>query len=95
MHDVVYPGQPLEPQQIRIVRLHPGAWNDPITCTLENVDITTAKYEALSYVWGSKHVTRCIRLNNRIYPVTVNLEGALKHLRAKFQNEIVLWVDAL
>lgn len=93
--DAAYPGSPLEPHEIRTIRLCPGAWNDPIVCHLTNINIDVAKYQALSYVWGSEKVTRLIRLNNRAHSVTVNLEGALRHLRAKFKDGIILWVDAL
>lgn len=90
-----YPGKPLGAGEIRLVKLHPGAWTDPIVCELTDAQVNTAQYQVLSYVWGSRQVTRQIRLNDRMYPVTVNLESALRHLRAQSKNELILWVDAL
>jgi len=90
-----YPGLPLQGNHIRVVRLLPGRWTEPIRCELSNVDIEVAKYRALSYVWGSQHMTRPIRLDGRRYPVTVNLEGALKHLRKVYKDGLDLWIDAL
>ena len=90
-----YPGLPLQGNHIRVVRLLPGRWTEPIRCELWNVNIEVAKYRALSYVWGSQHMTRLIRLDGRRYPVTVNLEGALKHLREAYKDGLDLWVDAL
>jgi len=90
-----YPGLPLQGNHIRVVRLLPGRWTEPIRCELSNVDIEVAKYRALSYVWGSQHMTRPIRLDGRRYPVTVNLEGALKHVRKVYKDGLDLWIDAL
>jgi len=90
-----YPGLPLQGNHIRVVRLLPGRWTEPIRCELSNVNIEVAKYRALSYVWGSQRVTRSIRLDGRVYPVTVNLEGALRHLREAYKAGLDLWIDAL
>ena len=67
-------------------------------CELFEVSRQHADYQALSYVWGSKNVKRSISLNNRILPVTFNLESALRHLREQLKNQpggATLWVDAL
>jgi hypothetical protein len=96
--DVEYPGQPLLPGQIRLIRLLPGAWMDPIQCELFEGDHGETKYEALSYVWGSQNVTRPIFLNRKEFRVTFNLEGALRNLREQFKNDDnakVFWIDAL
>jgi hypothetical protein len=96
--DVVYPGQPLPSNHIRLVRLLPGTWTDPIRCQLFEDHDGTTKYQALSYVWGSQHVTRPIFLNGREFPITFNLEGALRHLREHFKDNhgmMVFWIDAL
>jgi hypothetical protein len=97
-NDIEYPGKPLLPGQIRLIRLLPGAWTDPIQCELfEDVHDTT-KYEALSYVWGSQNVTTSIFLNRKEFPVTFNLEGALRNLREQFKDDkeaMIFWIDAL
>jgi hypothetical protein len=98
LQDVVYPGQPLSPYHIRLIRLLPGTWTDPIRCELFERHSSTTRYQALSYVWGSQNVTRPILLNNKEFPVTFNLEGALRHLREHFKDgreAMVFWIDAL
>ncbi|XP_014555305.1 hypothetical protein COCVIDRAFT_102674 [Bipolaris victoriae FI3] len=90
-----YPGDPLRAGEIRVLWLQPGRWADPIVCELSSAEIKFARYRALSYVWGSQLHKRSVRLNGRSYPVTLNLESALRHLRAKYNRGLVLWVDAL
>ena len=90
-----YPGKPLQADEIRILSLQPGAWADPMICELTTAQLGTVEYRALSYVWGSRLNKRSVRLNGRDYPVTLNLESALKHLREKYKDGLVLWVDAL
>ncbi|EUC43544.1 hypothetical protein COCMIDRAFT_100602 [Bipolaris oryzae ATCC 44560] len=90
-----YPGDPLRAGEIRVLWLQPGRWTDPIVCELSNAKIEVVQYRALSYVWGSQFDQRFVRLNGRSYPVTLNLESALRHLRAKYKEGLVLWVDAL
>ncbi|USP77358.1 hypothetical protein yc1106_04632 [Curvularia clavata] len=91
----IYPGKSLMTDEIRVLWLQPGKWTDPIVCELNNVCLGTVEYRALSYVWGSRFNMRSIRLNGRNYPVTLNLETALRHLRVKYKDGLVLWVDAL
>jgi len=93
--EVIYPGEPLQANDIRLVKLLPGRWADPIICELTNADLGAARYRALSYVWGSPRITRSIRLNHRTYPVTVNLESALRHLREIYREGVTIWIDAL
>lgn len=90
-----YPGKSLLTDEIRVLWLQPGKWTDPIVCELSNVCLGAVEYRALSYVWGSRFNMRSIRLNGYSYPVTLNLESALKHLRVKYKDGLVLWVDAL
>lgn len=90
-----YPGIQLGPGQIRLVKLLPGQWTDPIACELTNVGHETAKYQCLSYAWGSTKITRLVRLKGVPYPVTVNLNNALQHLREQNKGGVVLWIDAL
>jgi hypothetical protein len=93
--EAIYPGKPLQQDEIRLVKLQPGTWTDTIVCELTNVRLEVARYHALSYVCGSPRIIRPIQLNGHVYSVTVNLESALKHLREKYKDGLVLWVDAL
>ena len=95
-----YPGEPLESNQIRLIRVRPGAWTDPIACDLYNTRHTNdhdepIQYYALSYVWGSRGVTREVILAGCPHNVTVNLERALRYYRHHYPQGIALWVDAL
>jgi len=95
-----YPGGPLESDQIRLIRVRPGAWTDPIVCDLYNTRNTNENdkpihYYALSYVWGSRGVTREVILAGCPHNVTVNLERALRYYRYHYSQGIDLWVDAL
>ncbi|KAF1355790.1 HET-domain-containing protein, partial [Lizonia empirigonia] len=95
-----YPGEPLGSDQIRLIRLRPGKWTDPIVCKLYNTQQINAQgdcvhYCALSYVWGSRGVTRPILLAGQTYHITVNLERALRYSRHHYLDGMILWVDAL
>jgi hypothetical protein len=92
----VYPSDAsMKDDEIRLIRLLPGSWADEIRCELVYDSLANVRsYYALSYVWGSRHVTRSIQLNAQPFRVTVNLEAALRHLREQLHNEL-LWIDAL
>jgi hypothetical protein len=51
-------------------------------------------YDAISYVWGDPSLTVPILLDGIEYPVTVNLELALRYFRLE-SNSRVLWADAI
>jgi len=55
---------------------------------------TWGDYFALSYCWGEGGFTHRIILNGRIFPVTENLESALRAVRGEW-DVTRLWVDAL
>ncbi|KAI8942841.1 hypothetical protein NX059_000881 [Plenodomus lindquistii] len=92
----IYPStRPLQDQDIRLVRILPGAWADDIECELHSTSLRNPEpYHALSYVWGSQRVKRPIRLDSVIFHATFNLESALRHLRAQLED-VLLWIDAL
>lgn len=85
-------------RQFRLVQLHPGEWAEPIRCTLRQYclddDPSRPDYTALSYAWGSPHVTDDIFLDEEPWPSTVNLVKALHFLRDT-KRIVLLWVDAL
>ncbi|KAJ2896080.1 hypothetical protein MKZ38_005908 [Zalerion maritima] len=93
--------RPLEPREIRILHLHPGAGNDPVTVHLfhERLDGPDHhQFEALSYVWGTSDPASLvpIRVGHGTLFVTLNLHLALRHLRYSEPGRIrLLWADAL
>jgi hypothetical protein len=81
---------------IRILRLKPGMYNEPLRGTLVQVDLSDAPedYIALSYVWGVPEYERPLLSPQGTLYVTRNLEEALKRLRIP-QNSISVWADAV
>lgn len=53
------------------------------------------EYIALSYTWGPSDPPCYIILNGRYFPVSQNLEAALRAARVGWDQKLVLWVDAL
>lgn len=91
------PHRPLQLDEIRIVNLLPGAFTDPIVCTLEHTNLNnagTTTYEAVSYTWGDPTFTQLITLDSVPYPVTANLFSALTYLRDR-TDPLRLWIDSL
>ncbi|KAF1848166.1 HET-domain-containing protein [Cucurbitaria berberidis CBS 394.84] len=59
----------------------------------------SCRYEALSYVWGSKDNTVQVLVQSQLLdqgfiPITRNLDVALRHLRHRHESRLV-WIDAL
>lgn len=91
-----YSDTQLRNDEVRLVNLLPGQWQDPIRCEMKQVSLAEKPhYYALSYVWGSTGVKRQISLNDHPFAVTVNLEGALRYLRLHHEQGLVLWIDAI
>ncbi|KAF2874341.1 heterokaryon incompatibility protein-domain-containing protein [Massariosphaeria phaeospora] len=84
-------------QTIRILKLEPGSWDDPINCSLFLVDISTdpLNYEAISYVWGDGRDRRNVVCNGQRISVTRNLFDALQIFRQSQTAPRLLWADAL
>lgn len=75
--------------------LSPGSFDDPIFCELVHVCLSDHDdYSALSYCWGDPTITTPITLNGQPYPVTTNLEQALRYIRLEHECR-PLWIDAL
>lgn len=81
-------------EQIRTLILHAGKIHEPIRCSLRIVSLVEEpSYDALSYVWGDARVTKPIQVEGVWFNATMNLEHALRHLRAT-SDDLTLWVDA-
>lgn len=80
---------------IRILRLHRGSANTPITCDLQVADLDNdPHFEALSYVWGEPSNSRPIEVSGSTFYATVNLHDFLLCLRLESADRY-LWADAL
>ncbi|ORY13702.1 heterokaryon incompatibility protein-domain-containing protein, partial [Clohesyomyces aquaticus] len=83
------------PEDIRLLQLLPGTYDEPIVCNLFQIDsLTLYEYEALSYVWGPNENPSVIYVNDWQLAVTKNLEMALRSLRDE-NNSRILWIDAI
>ena len=67
--------------------------HDKIECELK-VASPESQYLALSYTWGDACITKPISVNGRRFEVTLNLDGALRHLRSP-KRDVAIWVDAM
>ncbi|KAK0647021.1 heterokaryon incompatibility protein-domain-containing protein [Cercophora newfieldiana] len=81
--------------EVRLVSIHAGEWQEPISCSLANHFLEDLPpYSALSYTWGSAKATDQITFNGIPWSVTINLTHALRFLRHATQD-VRLWVDAI
>jgi hypothetical protein len=94
--------------EIRLLQILPSASAlSTVNCRLNTVSLEDSpEYVALSYLWGDPTVTRNIRVNDCVIPVTTGLESALRQIRATLfgssASESVLrdlpsqfWIDAV
>jgi hypothetical protein len=83
--------------EIRLLRLLPAAWHDPISCDFQVVSLRAGVlFKTLSYVWGTDPPSCSIQLCGDQFGVRPNLFLALRRLRAHAKDGIALvWVDAL
>ena len=80
-------------REIRVLRLLPGSWEEPIDCQLQVVSLNDQpEYETLSYAWGKTGVFKTVQLHGTPFSVTANLWCALRRLRRR-QHERVIWTD--
>ena len=91
--------------EIRLLILQPAQIDDKVEIQIVYEHLKNKPvYEALSYVWGDPKRTTAIslipnldesdRLETIDWPVTTNLESALRHLRYADKPR-TLWADAL
>jgi hypothetical protein len=90
--------RPLDPskQEFRLLTLLSSPdFSATLQAELQVVEIgSSPQYEALSYVWGTAEFEHDVYIEHRRYPITENLDYALRYLRHRDRNR-VLWVDAL
>jgi len=84
----------IDVNEIRLITLLLSDDQDIVRCDFEHVSlINPPEFSALSYCWGKPDITKEILINGIPFPVTTNLESALRHLVAKGYSR--LWVDAM
>ncbi|KAH8801453.1 heterokaryon incompatibility protein-domain-containing protein [Xylogone sp. PMI_703] len=80
---------------IRVLRIHPGAADTQIECSLIPCNIYEDTIEhALSYVWGKGKRTETILVDGKDLLITSHLHEILDHMR---QTDDIrnIWVDAI
>ncbi|GKT79780.1 ankyrin and HET domain-containing protein [Colletotrichum tofieldiae] len=84
-----------EKQEIRLLLLSPGEYEDDLACEIQTVSLLEeVSYEALSYAWGVARPVRKIFIDGHRYQISGNLESALRHLRYADKTR-ALWADAI
>ncbi|PMD37038.1 HET-domain-containing protein [Hyaloscypha variabilis F] len=80
---------------IRLLDLYPGAYNEPLSGTLRPVSLDQDNdFEAISYVWGPDVKDCAIEIEGWRINITSSLNSALKRLRLQDKTR-TLWADAL
>ena len=92
--------QPLEGRGIRLLQIRPSEdFKADIQCSLQTVTLDdTPTYVALSYEWGPPFLDQnAIRVfvNTVEIDATTNLRLALQYLRQPFEDQQMLWIDAI
>jgi hypothetical protein len=95
-------------QEIRLVYLNPGNFDEPILCSLAYTSLPrygdpTPTYETLSYCWGdvrrrcniSLSVSEPGGISEYTLSITAALYSALKNLRPQIGPPRILWVDSI
>ncbi|KAH9989491.1 heterokaryon incompatibility protein-domain-containing protein [Xylariaceae sp. FL0662B] len=89
-------GPPLRGRNVRLIEIRPGSESgeNPLEIDLAERSLDTAKFEALSYVWGEKATRQRIRCNGRWMHIGSNLLDALRE-RARRRLFGPVWADAI
>ncbi|KAI4924338.1 uncharacterized protein J4E92_007419, partial [Alternaria infectoria] len=81
-------------KEIRLLHVHPGAWNDDIECHLETASLNdNPQFYAISYVWGDPTITLPIRIDGEPLEITQNLRNGLQRLR-RTDEVLIIYADA-
>jgi hypothetical protein len=87
---------------IRLLHVAPGRWDDPITCTLDQIDLALEPrpYETISYAWGNTNNRKDITCDGCVISITQSLFEALRQLRhdgtgVSPWHPRTLWADAI
>lgn len=78
----------------RVLDLLPGSFDHPIECTVRNIELDEADYEAISYVWGDSKEQVAIKCNSQSLSIPVSLHTALKYFRYTDRTR-TLWADSV
>ena len=95
MADAIYRPLQSHGKSTRLIKLHPGEPETPVSVNLLIVDLASKpKYEAISYAWGDDQKQSSMILNGQPHPIRYNLYSCLKQLRST-EKPRLLWADYL
>ncbi|PMD43635.1 hypothetical protein L207DRAFT_510144 [Hyaloscypha variabilis F] len=97
---------PLDEQknEIRVLRILPGAGADPLECRLQHIALRdSADYDALSYAWHDptlypeeqKDLKHNVLINGKCLKIGNNLATFLQSARGKEEESRQIWIDAV
>src|ERR1700742_782985 len=94
-----YKPLPLNGSEIRLITITPGETDTEVECVVSHYPfgkngVSSQEYEALSYIWGEVTDTVCIKLNDKPFQTTRNLEAALRVLRDQ-DVQLLIWFDVI
>jgi len=92
-----YPALAQDKETIRLLLLHPRHRDDPISCSLFEVELSRApRYEAVSYRWveDKGNNGKQILVNDCAFSVSTNVFGLLLDFRSSLLPRIV-WIDSI
>lgn len=89
-------------RQIRLILVHPGAFDDALNCSLIHSDLVSAKrtgFEATSYCWGDSTTQARINLEytgkSSEFGISRSIEDILRSLRRSDGQVRTIWIDAI
>lgn len=78
----------------RYLILESGSAQEPLRCELRTSLLGCAKYEAISYVWGTAPANALVVCNDQDLQINSNLERILRKLRHP-EKPRCLWPDSI
>ncbi|KAH7132349.1 heterokaryon incompatibility protein-domain-containing protein [Dendryphion nanum] len=101
----LYEYSPIGARKIRVLHLETGGHEQPLRGSVEVVDVDSAIFVAISYVWGSPDREHSITIDKengpKVIMLTESLNTLLRDVRTGFQSKrgkdlpMVLWVDQI
>lgn len=93
----LYTYEPLKSRSIRLLKILPDLYGNPIGLTLKAVHLdVTDPYDAVSYTWGSDAWKHDVWVDGRVLRIRENIWLFLKHCRDNIANhDTWLWIDSI
>lgn len=83
-----------QPRDIRLLKLYPGRFGEPLHGSLRQVALGATPFEAISYAWGDDDKCKVLSTAEGDIAITLSLYTALQRLRTTTSPRL-LWADAV